>query len=469
LSEKNKFSEEKSRVGVGKEESNERKQKESQERKKEESNERKKEERKQERKSSFYAKTSKVKRAMLYTNKLDPFLPSSVSLLQDYDDTFPKEVQELRWPISELFGKGHMRESMSPCAVPVLLIPTKHGMWRRRSDCRALNNIAVKYCHLVSRLNDMLDELHGSCIFSKIDLSCMVLAFLPYGLTNAPSTFLIHMSHVLRAFIGKFVAVSFEDILIYGKHIGDHVVHLKSILNVLRQGSLFANLKTCTFYTDKRVFVGFAVIAQVIQVAKGEVRAIQDWSSPTSVGIGIGAVFIRDGPFQVLERINDNTYKPALPGEYNVSATFKVTHLRPFDVGDDLRTNPFQERGNDVNLKATPNTPTNGPMRIPIGPVTRVKARRFKDELDPGDQGKRPKARRFKDELDPGEHQGIKVEPREQGRSSTQPPTRLPSLSHARGTLWRCHTRARVANTRPACFFSWRALDHFWCCARASS
>ena len=47
-----------------------------------------------------------------------------------------------------------------------------------------------------------------------------------------------------------------------------------------------------------------------------------------------------DGHFQVLERINDNAYKLNLPGEYNVSATFNVSDLSPFDAGDDLRTNP---------------------------------------------------------------------------------------------------------------------------------
>jgi hypothetical protein len=52
-----------------------------------------------------------------------------------------------------------------------------------------------------------------------------------------------------------------------------------------------------------------------------------------------------DGPFQVLERINDNAYKLDLPGEYNVSPAFNATELSPFDVGDDLRANPFQEEG----------------------------------------------------------------------------------------------------------------------------
>ena len=62
-----------------------------------------------------------------------------------------------------------------------------------------------------------------------------------------------------------------------------------------------------------------------------------------------------DGPFQVLERINDNAYNLDLPGEYNVSATFNVSDLSPFDVGDelDLRTNPFQEEENDEDMAST--------------------------------------------------------------------------------------------------------------------
>ena len=56
-----------------------------------------------------------------------------------------------------------------------------------------------------------------------------------------------------------------------------------------------------------------------------------------------------DGLFQVLERINDNAYKLGLSGEYNISATFNVSDLSPFDVGDDSRTNPFEERENDEN------------------------------------------------------------------------------------------------------------------------
>ena len=56
-----------------------------------------------------------------------------------------------------------------------------------------------------------------------------------------------------------------------------------------------------------------------------------------------------DGPFQILEKINDNAYKVDIPCEYKVSATFNISDLSPFDVGEDSWSNPFEERGNDGN------------------------------------------------------------------------------------------------------------------------
>ena len=218
----------------------------------------------------------------------------------------PSEMAELKTQLEDLVEKGYIRPCASPWGAPVLFVQKKDGTMRLCIDYRELNRATVKNRYPLPRIDDLLDQLAGATIFSKIDLrsgyhqlriapsDILKTAFrtryghyefvvMPFGLTNAPAVFMELMNRIFIQYLDRFVVVFIDDILIYSKTREEHEEHLRLVLTVLREQKLYAKFSKCEFWIPEVAFLGHVVSAEGVTVDPAKIEAVMSWQPPKTV------------------------------------------------------------------------------------------------------------------------------------------------------------------------------------------
>jgi hypothetical protein len=187
--------------------------------------------------------------------------------------------------------------------VPVLFVKKKDGSMRMCIDYRKLNKVTIKNRFPLPRIDDLLDQLQGAHVFSKIGLHSSYhqvrvkeedifkttfrtryghyeFLVMSFKLTNAPVVFMDMINRVFHDYLDQFIVVFIDDILIYSKMLEEH---LQKALEKVHREQLYAKLKKCNFWPDNLSFVGHVIFEEGVVVNSEKVKVVVEWTRPINM------------------------------------------------------------------------------------------------------------------------------------------------------------------------------------------
>ena len=206
----------------------------------------------------------------------------------------PQQEEEIERQVDELLKKGKLQESTSAFGHNPVLVPKKDGRWRLCVNFKPLNKITVKQKFPMPRVDELLDRLQGSAVYSSIDFTDAFLqipihpadrhktAFhtrtrkleytcMPFGLVNAPAEL---QRQVNRDFAGPinegWMVVYMDDVLVFSRNVQEHLQHLRRALQLLREKQWYVKAQKCSFFMKTVNFLGYRVSAAGVQPDPGK-------------------------------------------------------------------------------------------------------------------------------------------------------------------------------------------------------
>lgn len=218
----------------------------------------------------------------------------------------PAEKAIIKTQIEEMLKYDIIEPSFSPWSSPIVLVKKPDGSTRFCVDYRKLNAVTVKDSHPIPLINDTLDALSGSKIYTKLDLKagywsismdekskektafCSFMGLyqfkrLAFGLVTAPSSFQRYVTHVLSDLLWKFCLVYIDDIIIWSTDEKEHVKHVEQVLERLDKHNLRLNTEKCEFSTDEVTYLGHIVSYEGIKPDSNKVKAVEEFPTPIKV------------------------------------------------------------------------------------------------------------------------------------------------------------------------------------------